>query len=650
MHDYGEAPAGRTHWSWATSQKGQEASPPTAQTCAQHLVKPVPLEVMPRFTISNDAWKLSLALLAILALVEIGFQLVHSRNLLGPTESGNLRAQLHPLGILRFRTFVIDQFEGESPLSKAGAQIGDSIKFDSAIDVHGTTHPGEAVGLTLFHGASSRHLTLQSAPYNAPSDGGLEWLEVVYSAVGLALALIIGFKRPESISCRALSFFFVMTVFNVFALTSAPGFYNVLGLAAWALTIWLFWASLVIFSIYFPNDQPEGLRQKYARRLPYLLLFVLLATPIIFANRVLGLYLGPHFVVIPATLVLIHLIIVISSLFDGLTAANRELKQRQSWVLFSFSIYTVLTLGTWITHIVASEQTQVLWNWVWLIGALVVYSGLIYAVLRYRVFNFGFALNRAVIYSVTSILLLVSFGIIEWLSEHVLQFESREKNILLDGGIALAVFLGFHRGRRVVESFIERVLFYPWHHNEETLRQFVRRAAHITAREALLTAFGGELDRFTKNAGHAIYQMGHEGQFDLANQSLPDVPARVDVDDGVAVALRAEAAPIQVADIDTVLNGEWALPMVHRGNLNGFVLLGNKSNNETYRPDEIDVLGFATHQLALDLVALRVEQLEQYSSDIKHESQIREHEAAVLRDQLKAAMQLLKSTDVVPTR
>ena len=77
---------------------------------------------------SNGAWKLGLALLAFLALAEMGFLLVHSRNLLGPTESGNLRAQLHPLGILRFRTFVIDQFEGESPLSKAGAQIGDSIK------------------------------------------------------------------------------------------------------------------------------------------------------------------------------------------------------------------------------------------------------------------------------------------------------------------------------------------------------------------------------------------------------------------------------------------------------------------------------------------------------------------------------------------
>jgi hypothetical protein len=596
---------------------------------------------------SNGAWKLSLALLVVLALVEMGVLLVHSSNLLGPAETGSLRAQFHPVGILHFRRFVIDKFVGESPLSQAGAQIGDSIDFDRAIDVYGTTHAGETIGLTLYHGESSRHLALQSEPYNAPKDGGLEWLQVVYSAVGIAFALIIGFKRPESISCRALSFFFVMTVFNVFIHPSSAGFYNVLGFGAWALTIWLFWGSLVVFSIYFPDDQPEGLRKQYARRLPYLLLFVLLATPIIFVSHVLGLYLGPSFIVISAILVLIHLIIVISSLFNGLTAANRERKQRQSWVLFSFGIYTVLTLGTWITYIATSVQTQVLWTWAWIIGALVVYSGLIYAVLRYRVFNFGFAINRAVIYSLTSIVLLVSFGIFEWLAEHVLHSESREKSILLDGGIALVVFLGFHRVRRVVETFIERSLFYSWHHNEETLRQFVRRAAHISTRETLLTAFGGELERFTKNAGHAVYQLGRERHFDLANQSLLDAPACVDVDDGVAVALRAEAAPIQVSDIDTVLNAEWALPMVHRGNLGGFVLLGNKSNNETYRPDEISVLGFATQQLALDLVALRVEQLEQYSSDIEHESQIREHEAAVLRDQLKAAMQLLKNADAV---
>jgi hypothetical protein len=606
----------------------------------RHLVNSVPVEVMPRLTMSNGAWKLSLAILALLALAEIIALLVHSPNLLGPIESGSLHAQLHPVGILRFRRFVIDQFDGESPLSRAGAQIGDSIELDSAVNLSGTVHAGENVGLTLHHGASSRHLTLQSAPYNASTDGGFEWLTVLYSVVGLTFALIIGFKRPDSISCRALSFFFVMTVFDVNPWTSAPGFYQLIADVGWALTLWLFWGSLVVFAIYYPNDQPEGLRKAYAQRLPYLAAFILLATSIL-ASREFGLYLGRYITQLFAILVSIHLMIIVSALNQGLKAVNRELKQRQYWVLGSFGFYSVLTLGNWIVGIYF-PSLRALWHWVWLIGALVVYSGLIYAVLRYRVFNFGFAVNRAVIYSVTSILLLVSFGIIEWLSEHVLHFESREKNILLDGGIALAVFLGFHRVRRVVESSIERVLFYPWHRNEEALRQFVRRAAHITTREALLTAFGAELERFTKGAGHATYQMGREGQFDLVDQSSSDAPARVDVDDGVAVALRTETAPIEMDDIDTVLKAEWALPMLHRGTLAGFVLIGGKSNNETYRPDEIDVLGFATHQLTLDLVALRVEQLEQQSS-------VREQESAVLRDQLKAAMQMLKGT-VAPTQ
>jgi len=598
---------------------------------------------MPRFTMSNGAWKLSLAFLALLAFIEVGVLVAHSPNLLGPAESGSLHAQLHPVAILRFRTFVIDQFDDESPLPKAGAQVGDTIKFDSALDVCGTARAGAIVGLSLFHGTSSRHLAVRSAPYHAPNDGGLQWLAVVYSLVGLAFALIIGFKRPESISCRALSFFFVMTVFDVFIQPSQWGFWDLLSAGPWALTIWLFWGSLVVFAVYFPDDRPEGLRKQYARRFPYLLLFVLLATPITLTSVVFGLYLGPHFTLISATLVLIQLVIVVSSLFDGLNAATQELKQRQRWVLLSFSIYAILTLGNWIVNIWLPVQAQVFWEWLWLIGALVVYSGLVYAVLRYRVFNFGFAVNRALIYSTTSILLLVSFGIIEWLSEHVLHFESREKNILLDGGLALAVFLAFHRVRRVVESFIERVLFYPWHHNEEALRHFVRRAAHITTREALLAAFGTELQRFTKSAGHAIYQMGRGGTFNTVNQSLPDAPGVVDVDDGVAVALRAEAAPIEINDIDTVLKAEWALPMLHRGALGGFVLLGSKPNKEAYRPDEIEVLGFATHQLTLDLVALRVEQLEQRSA-------VREQEAAVLRDQLKTAMQMLKSTDIVSDR
>jgi hypothetical protein len=49
--------------------------------------------------------------------------------------------------------------------------------------------------------------------------------------------------------------------------------------------------------------------------------------------------------------------------------------------------------------------------------------------------------------------------------------------------------------------------------------------------------------------------------------------------------------------------------MNHRGALHGFVLLGPKPSGDDYRPDEIAVLGFAAHQIGLDLHALQIERL-----------------------------------------
>lgn len=51
--------------------------------------------------------------------------------------------------------------------------------------------------------------------------------------------------------------------------------------------------------------------------------------------------------------------------------------------------------------------------------------------------------------------------------------------------------------------------------------------------------------------------------------------------------------------------------MMHQAALAGFVLLGPKPSCEDYRPDEIEILGWATQQVGLDLQAIRVRALEQ---------------------------------------
>jgi len=66
---------------------------------------------------------------------------------------------------------------------------------------------------------------------------------------------------------------------------------------------------------------------------------------------------------------------------------------------------------------------------------------------------------------------------------------------------------------------------------------------------------------------------------------------------------------LHVDEQHTLHTGALALAIRHRGELDGFVLLGEKPNGDEYRPDEVAVLGHVAHEIGLDLHALRNELL-----------------------------------------
>ena len=70
------------------------------------------------------------------------------------------------------------------------------------------------------------------------------------------------------------------------------------------------------------------------------------------------------------------------------------------------------------------------------------------------------------------------------------------------------------------------------------------------------------------------------------------------------------ASPVVPAELGSALPAALALPMMHQAALAGFVLPGPKPTGEDYRPDEIEVLGWATQQVGLDLQAICVRELE----------------------------------------
>lgn len=233
---------------------------------------------------------------------------------------------------------------------------------------------------------------------------------------------------------------------------------------------------------------------------------------------------------------------------------------------------------------------------------------LAYAILREKVIDLGFAINRTLIFSIVSAILLTTFGISEWAVEHVLKVEGREANAVIDAGIALGLFLGFHRIQHSVRHFVERLFFHEWQAAEQALRTFVRRASFVTQAERLAADFAIAAGWFVGGAQAAIYLRGEGGAFVLATGDLAGAPDVLDPDHAPMLAIRAELQPVELDGNE--LPGALLVPMPIRHELGGVLLLGAKASGEPYRPDQIELLGWAAGQIGLDLNALEVERLE----------------------------------------
>ncbi len=239
---------------------------------------------------------------------------------------------------------------------------------------------------------------------------------------------------------------------------------------------------------------------------------------------------------------------------------------------------------------------------------------LAYAVLRHKLFDLGFAVNRTLVFATVSTILLVAFGTLEWAVEHLVPEAWHEGSAFFSAGIAVGLFLLFHRIRDAVEHVIERLFFRSWHQNEAALKRFVAAAAHVEKPEALAGNFNAELARFTGGAAAELYLRTGEGIY------ASTAGAAIDPDDPALAAMRAEQGAVVPAEVHSPLPAALALPMMHQAALAGFVLLGPKPTGEDYRPDEVEILGWATQQVGLDLQAIRVRELE--LTNIKQAAQI----------------------------
>lgn len=230
----------------------------------------------------------------------------------------------------------------------------------------------------------------------------------------------------------------------------------------------------------------------------------------------------------------------------------------------------------------------------------------LYAALRHRVVDLGFAVNRTLVFGALSTTLLFTFFFLEWGAEQIIPSDMREASLLASAGIAFVLFLLFHKVRDWVERGVETLFFREWRYRETELRRFVRQAAFVTRPDALRASTLQAFSRFTGGAAVALYRRDGD-RYVRVEGEVPGLEDFIDPDTPPFVCMRAELEP---AEEDLPAGIALILPLVQRKDLMGFFVMGPKPSGELYRPDEVETLAEAAARVGLDLHALRVEALE----------------------------------------
>lgn len=519
------------------------------------------------------------------------------------------------------------------PLAQAGVVTGDHIRFDRTSDWQRKKKANEAVGLTLDHNGASSHVTVITVPRNGWANP-TRWQALIVAVANMMPALFGAFIVWRSRGRRAAMFLGAAVV----------------TFGWWDSTPQLWESGTHVFRLFFVADSlgaagflffpafamsfvEETLGR--LRRWEWWLLgayggvgLLLVAINVYCILNILRVPVLGDVTRIGSILLVVGLVTTLYYMHRGWRRSARETQKRYTLILLAFSTVVLaqllgvclnlMRLNSW-PRLFASP---LFWTAAALSG-IVAPALLAYSIFRQRVFDLGFAINRALVYAIISTGVLVTFGLIEWASEHFFPLKSIESNALLNAGVALTIFLTFHRVRDWVEGFVERVVFREWHSNEAQLRRFVKEAGFVAKTETLATSFVRELERFSGGAACALY-LQDGGDYACAAGCVGGVAEVIDGDDPIALRMRADHAPVEVSDTASELAAELALPVVQRAELNGFVLMGPKANGESYRPDELEALGWAAHNIGLDLNALKILQLEQQTA-------VQQQELAILQ-------------------
>ncbi len=243
-----------------------------------------------------------------------------------------------------------------------------------------------------------------------------------------------------------------------------------------------------------------------------------------------------------------------------------------------------------------------------------------YAVLRYRVIDIGFALNRTAAYGITSVTLIALFAALEWAAERFITATNHVESALIDLAIVLIVVFSFRFVHIRVDRAVDSVLFRKRHEDEAALRRFEENAHFYTDAAALLRDALEVIKKRCEVECAAIYLRSASGYVPAVSSFAQG--QLVDANDAALVDVRAHRAVVDLSEQHSSVPGIRLYPMLVAADLAGFLAIGERDGYEEMPADIDRALTALVTSLAHSLHALQHAE--------------KEAEIARLRDQLAA--------------
>ncbi len=237
-----------------------------------------------------------------------------------------------------------------------------------------------------------------------------------------------------------------------------------------------------------------------------------------------------------------------------------------------------------------------------ILAYIIAFAGLLYSVLRHRVVDMTFVLNRAIVYSVTLTIVVAVFMLLESFLEKIALSESA--SFALELGVPLVIGFSLEAVRKRLERLGELLLFRRKFKNNAALHAFAHQCSYIENPDRLLEQTMRELRTHADTPAVALYWQEQEGYRRLAEAGGERYPTHLDADDRAIVALRAEREATNLEDLASALGADGLLmPMIIRGELLGAIVIANRPG-EHYAPDERELLEHLVHEVGSTLHAL----------------------------------------------